>query len=130
MKPISLYIKSPLILFSVLFFFSCDFSVDDRPSPPTVDVSGNWRGQSSDGIGFRATMVQTGSNLSGGVVRSDGIRGYIAGSVEKNRASWKMVWDVGTTGSYKGTVDGNQMTGTFSEDWQGVKLSGTFSATR
>lgn len=112
------------------FFSACGGGGGDGDPVPTVDVTGTWDGYSDVGMGFVATLQQTGANVSGTLKNVYGDTGSLAGIVDGNTAEWEMIWYSGATGTYKAEVVGNHMTGTGNERFGNIKGSFAFTAKR
>lgn len=104
---------------------------DDGTSGPAegVDVTGTWKGMSSDGIAFTANLVQQGDGtLTGTVVRQEGYSGSAGGRVSGHDFAMHVIWTYGGTGDYEGEISGNAMEGTFNETLGAMRMTGTFTA--
>jgi len=103
------------LMASIVLMCSCE---DDDPAPPSVDVTGTWRGSAGETL----VLQQDSASLSGS---SGG--NTVSGSVEGNAVNLNVTIADGGSTRISATVDGNSMTGT-KTDATGTTVS--WSATR
>ncbi len=117
----------------ILLLALCGCGSDDGNSGPApgVDVTGTWKGTSSDDISFTISLVQQPNGSVGGTVsRQEGYTGSVSGDVSGNSFYMHVIWNYGGTGNYDGTIIGNAIEGTFDETTGYIRQRGTFTAFR
>lgn len=117
------------VLTMVLSLCGCDDDSSDSGPAPGVDVTGTWKGTSSDAISFTITLVQQpNGSIAGTVRRQEGYTGSASGNISGNDFSMHVIWNYGGTGNYNGSVYGNAIEGTFDETTGSIRQIGTFTA--
>lgn len=117
------------VLTMVLSLCGCDDDNSDSGPAPGVDVTGTWKGTSSDAISFTITLVQQpNGSIAGTVRRQEGYTGSASGNVSGNDFNMHVIWNYGGTGDYNGSVYGNAIEGTFDETTGYIRQRGTFTA--
>mgnify|MGYP000888397751 CR=1 FL=1 len=117
------------VLAVIFSLCGCEDDNDDSSPATGVDVTGTWKGTSSDAISFTITLVQQPSGaVTGTVRRQEGYTGSASGNVRGNKFSMHVIWNYGGTGDYAGMVYGNAIEGTFDETTGYIRQRGTFTA--
>ena len=115
-----MYVKTVAVLVMLLatsLFIGCDSGGGGGDDPvPSVDVTGRWSGETSQGNPVLLNLAQDGANVSGTAIRGDQT-GSVVGTVDGNTFSFTEVLSaIETSGS--ATVEGNSMRGTLTENGQ------------
>ena len=110
----------------------CDDSDNGGSGPASgVDITGTWKGMSSDQVSFTADIVQQPNGaLAGSIRRQEGYTGSISGQVRGYGFTMHVIWTYGGTGDYEGDVVGNSIEGTCVERTGMRTWRGTFTAFR
>ena len=96
-----------------------------------VDITGTWKGMSSDQISFTANLVQQPDGaFAGSSRRQEGYTGSVNGQISGYNFTMHIIWTYGGTGDYEGDVAGNAIEGSYVETTGGQVLRGTFTAFR
>ena len=115
----------------IISLCGCGDDNGDSGPAPGVDITGTWKGTSSDGIAFTMTLAQQpNGSVAGTVRRQEGYTGSVSGNVSGSDFSLYVIWSYGGTGDYNGSIYGNEIEGTFDETYGIIRQRGTFTASK
>ena len=114
----------------ILVATGCDSDSGGSSGPADgVNITGTWKGMSSDGIAFTTKLIQQPNGaLAGTITRQEGWNGSVSGQVNGTEFHIHVIWGYGGTGDYDGDIIGNAIEGTSVERSGSQEWRGTFTA--